>query len=74
MADATAVIIRREIRKLLRADHPGDFDDVPLAELGMDSLEFFEAVMILEDDHGIVIPVAELDSTVTLRKILELVG
>jgi hypothetical protein len=30
--------------------------------------------MILEDDHGIVIPVAELDSTVTQRRILQLVG
>jgi acyl carrier protein len=74
VADSNETIIRREIGSLLRVDHPGDFDDIPLAELGMDSLEFFEAVMILEDDHGIVIPVAELDSTVTLRRILQLVG
>jgi acyl carrier protein len=65
-------IIREEFRQLLRDDHEGDFDEMPLAELGVDSLDFFEVLMILEDEHGIVIPVKELHNTITLKEILQM--
>jgi len=70
MSDSIDVIVRNEFRGLLRDDHPDDFDDIPLAELGVDSLEFFEVTMILEDEHGIVIPITDLHSSVTLKEIL----
>lgn len=69
MLTATESIIRDEFKKLLRDDHPDDFDEIPLADLGVDSLDFIEVMMILEDEHEIVIPVTELQSTVTLRDI-----
>jgi acyl carrier protein len=70
VSDSIDVIVRNEFRSLLRDDHPDEFDDIPLAELGVDSLEFFEVTMILEDEHGIVIPITDLHSSVTLKEIL----
>lgn len=65
-------IIRSEFRKLLRDDYERNFDELPLASLGVDSLDFFEALMNLEDDHGIVVPVNELHSTITLKELFEI--
>lgn len=66
MNESTRVVIRREFRKLLPADYDRDFDARPLAELGVDSLDFFETIMILEEDYGIVIPIEKLESSVTV--------
>ena len=62
-------VVRDEFRRLLREDYPENFEDVPLAELGIDSLDFFETTMILEDKYGIVVPVAKLHNAITLREI-----
>ncbi|MFT4564430.1 MAG: acyl carrier protein [Gammaproteobacteria bacterium] len=72
MSTSTKEIVRKEFANLLREDHPGNFDEIPLAELGVDSLEFFEVTMILEDDHGIVIPIRDLHSDITLKDILDM--
>ena len=63
--------MREEFRNLLPDDYQGDFATIPLAELGVDSLDFFEAIIVLEEDHGIIIPITELHSTITLNDILE---
>jgi acyl carrier protein len=65
-------IIRKTFRSLLRTDFEGDMDRIPLAELGIDSLDFFEALIDLEDQHGLKIPIEKLDGTVTLLDIFEL--
>lgn len=70
-ADHTAQsIVRREFRSLIREDYEGAIDHVPLAELGVDSLDFFEKLLYLEDEHGICISISELDEDVTLSDIL----
>lgn len=68
-ADA-ASIVRREFASLLPAEHDGQIDGVPLADLGIDSLDFFEKLLILEDEFGIRVPISELDNKVTLSDIL----
>lgn len=65
-------IIRKTFRSLLRTDFEGDMDRIPLAELGIDSLDFFEALIDLEEQHGLKIPIEKLDGTVTLLDIFEL--
>lgn len=65
-------IIRKTFRSLLRTDYEGDMDRIPLAELGIDSLDFFEALIDLEEQHGLKIPIEKLDGTVTLQDIFEL--
>ncbi len=63
-------IVRREFASLLPAERDGQIDDVPLADLGIDSLDFFEKLLILEDEFGIRVPISELDNEVTLNDIL----
>ncbi len=63
----TKTLVRDEFRCLLRHDIEGDIDDIPLSRLGIDSLDFFEALIQLEEAHGIVIPIEKLDNAVTLR-------
>ncbi len=65
-----ASIVRREFASLLPAGRDGQIDGVPLADLGIDSLDFFETLLILEDEFGIRIPISELDNEVTLSDIL----
>ncbi len=68
-ADASS-IVRREFASLLPAEQNGQIDDVPLADLGIDSLDFFEKLLILEDEFGIRVPISDLDNEVTLSDIL----
>lgn len=72
MSKTTESIIRDEFKNLLRDDYPDKFDEIPLADLGVDSLEFFEATMILEDEYGIIIPVADLHNSITLKDIFNM--
>jgi acyl carrier protein len=62
-----ASIVRREFNKLV----PDEIvEETPLAELGVDSLDFFDKILTLEDEYGIKIDIAELDEDMTLRDVL----
>ena len=63
-------IVRAEFRSLLRKDIEGDIDDIPIAKLGIDSLDFFEKLIYLEEEFGIDIPINELTETVSLRTMI----
>lgn len=70
MASDSASIVRNEFKKLLPADRMEGIDETPLADLGIDSLDFFEKILILDEEFGIKIPISELDNDVTLKDIL----
>lgn len=63
-------IIQAEFRKIMRKGPDEKIDDVPISELGIDSLDFFEAVIHIEEEFGIKIPVEKLDNSITLRSII----
>jgi acyl carrier protein len=65
-------IIREAFRGLLRKDFEGNIDRIPLAEMGIDSLDFFEALIELEEQHGLKIPIEKLDGNLTLVDIFDL--
>lgn len=67
-------IVRTEFLKLLREDYQGEVDDIPLADLGIDSLDFFDKLLYLEDELGIRIPIQELDDKITLRELTDIAG
>jgi acyl carrier protein len=70
--DAQAVVLlRKEIRKALGDNSNDPIDDISIAELGLDSLSFFEVLMNLREDHGIHFPVEKLDNHITIRSLLE---
>jgi acyl carrier protein len=69
--DTQAVeLLRTEIRRALSDASNEPIDDIPIAELGLDSLSFFEVLMNLSD-HGINFPVAKLDNHMTIRSLLD---
>jgi len=63
-------IVRAEFRKYLFKGYQKDIDDIPISELGVDSLAFMEIVIRLDEDFGIVIPIDKLDNEVTVRDII----
>jgi len=66
-----ASIVRREFNKLVPEEI---VEETPLAELGVDSLDFFDKVLTLEDEYGIKIDISELDENLTLRDVLSSLG
>lgn len=73
MAEANAdaeSIVRREFQKLFPEGRDAGSDNVPLADLGIDSLDFFEQLLLLEEEHGITVDISELDNDLTLKDLL----
>lgn len=63
-------IVQAEFRKMVRKGIDSNIDDIPISELGIDSLDFFETVILLEEEFGIKIPIEKLDNKITLGGIL----
>lgn len=61
--------VTTEFRTRMRKDLDRDVENTPLAELGIDSLDFFEAVMALEERLGCEIPIEKLDAQTTVRSL-----
>lgn len=62
--------VRYEFYKLLRDDIGNDVDETPIAELGVDSLDFFELLYHLEEIYNIEFPIDSLDESVTLNDLV----
>ena len=70
MSKNTEELILAEFRKKMRTDIGNDINNIPIADLGIDSLDFFEILLYIEDDLDIIIPIEELDSTVTIDSLI----
>lgn len=73
MSTSPRSLVRDAFRKLVSDDFKGDVETTPLADLGVDSLDFFEVAMILEDEHGIEIPAERLHAELTLKELCDMV-
>jgi len=61
----------RHIFHTLSETPPGSpIDDIPISELNIDSLDFFDMIVNLEDEHGIIILVDNLSNEITLRELI----
>ncbi len=70
MAEKTEELIIAEFRSKMRKDIGDNINDIPIADLGIDSLDFFEILMNLEEEFDIIIPVENLDNTVTISSLI----
>ena len=70
MAEKTEELIIAEFRSNMRKDIGDNINDIPIADLGIDSLDFFEILMNLEEEFDIIIPVENLDNTVTISSLI----
>lgn len=66
----SASVVRSEFLALLPDNQKDNIDDIPLADLGVDSLDFFEKVLFLDEEYGIKISIEELDNDLTLGEVL----
>lgn len=74
MADKELLdLVIAEFRTRMRKDLESDVKVTPLAELGIDSLDFFEAVMALEERLGCEIPIENLDAATTVSSLCEVI-
>ena len=62
-------IIRNEFKLLLPENKEG-LDDTPIGELGVDSLDFFEFILHLDDAYEIKLHNIQLDNKLTLNAII----
>ncbi|MCC5797769.1 MAG: acyl carrier protein [Methylophaga sp.] len=72
MTDNKSRIIRDATRDIVKGNLPENFDDVPLAQLGIDSLDFFELLIELEEKHGIDIPIEKLGNDTTISQLISI--
>lgn len=72
MSTSPRSLVYDAFRELVSGAFEGDIETTPLAELGVDSLDFFEVAMILEDEHGIVLPPEQLHSELTLKELCDM--
>ncbi|MBL4658750.1 MAG: acyl carrier protein [Alcanivoracaceae bacterium] len=70
MSKNTEELILAEFRNKMRKDIGNDINNRPIADLGIDSLDFFEILIYIEDELGIIIPIEELDNTVTIDSLI----
>jgi acyl carrier protein len=61
----------REVAAEMELDLPDDALDMPLADLGMDSLDRFELLTVLEDKSGFRIPDNKIDRIKTVNDVIE---
>lgn len=64
-------VILNEFRKLLPEHVTNNFENIPIALLGIDSLDFLDLQSYLEDTFAIDIPIIDLDDSMTLRAFID---
>ncbi len=65
-------LIRDDFKSLLPKDN-AYADDIPIGELGIDSLDFFEFIVHLDEVYGIKLHGIQLDNELTLNKLLAII-
>jgi acyl carrier protein len=63
-------LIRDTFYGLLKKNKDSTVDHIPINELNIDSLEFFEFIVDLEETHGISIPIESLGNEITLNSLI----
>lgn len=63
-------LIRNTFYELLKTPQNTPFDDIPISELNIDSLEFFEFIVDLEETHKIFIPIDNISDEITLSNLI----
>jgi acyl carrier protein len=63
-------LIRDAFYALLKTPLENSIEDMSISDLNIDSLEFFELIVDLEEAHGISIPIESLDGKITLSNLI----
>lgn len=63
-------IIRNKIYEILKIKENTSIDNMTISELNMDSLDFFELIIDLEENHKIFIPIDNISNKLTLLELI----
>ena len=63
-------IIRNKIYEILKIKENTSIDNMTISELNLDSLDFFELIMDLEENHKIFIPIDNISNKTTLSELI----
>ena len=63
-------IIRNKICEILKITKNTSIDNITLDKLNLDSLDFFELIIDLEENHKIFIPIDNITNKLTLSELI----
>ena len=63
-------IIRNKIYEILKIKENTSIDNMTISELNLDSLDFFELIIDLEENHKIFIPIDNISNKLTLSELI----
>ena len=63
-------IIRNKIYEILKIKENTSIDNMTISELNIDSLDFFELIIDLEENHKIFIPIDNISNKLTLSELI----
>jgi acyl carrier protein len=63
-------IIRNKIYEILKITKNTSIDNMTISELNLDSLDFFELIIDLEENHKIFIPIDNISNKLTLSELI----
>lgn len=63
-------IIRNKIYEILKIKENTSIDNITISELNLDSLDFFELIIDLEENHKIFIPIDNISNKLTLSELI----
>ena len=63
-------IVRNKIYEILKIKENTSIDNMTISELNLDSLDFFELIIDLEDNHKIFIPIDNISNKLTLLELI----
>ena len=63
-------IIRNKIYEILKIKENTSIDNMTISELNLDSLDFFELIIDLENNHKIFISIDNISNKMTLSELI----
>jgi acyl carrier protein len=63
-------IIRNKIYEILKIKENTSIDNMTISELNIDSLDFFELIIDLEENQKIFIPIDNISNKLTLSELI----
>ena len=63
-------IIRNKIYEILKTKENTSIDNMTISELNLDSLDFFELIIDLENNHKIFISIDNISNKTTLSELI----
>ena len=70
MDNATRDLIKSEFKKLLQ-ESTDQIDNIPISELGIDSLDFFEFIVHIDEHYGVKFNHIKLDNQLTINSFMD---